>query len=296
MAVGDTLAANVAETTVQIIAATIAQMPQMAPLLGLVTRKTIPKGHDRLLIPRVNTTFGVQTPTDGDELVNSSQFDLTSTTIQPTRRAIMVRVDDRATYFSAEDIIMLVSNELARAQAQDIDTDLSAEFDNFGTGNDVGTTNTDLSLATLRKARRLLRANTVANGGPAPAPIYCVISPIAEEDTFTNLGVQGVVSSTSPWIPAGWSQEMIATYHIPQGQLLGVGMFVDGYITENGSGDTLGAMFSKQALWYAISKDWDMKTFEVPNWIGPIIRSVADYNSGVGAYPLWGSQITCDGA
>lgn len=296
MAFGDTLSANIAETTTEIVAATIAQMPQMAPMLGLVTRKSIPKGYDRVEIPRVNTTFSVQTPTEGDELVNSSQFDLTSTTIQPTRRAIMVRVDDRATYFSKDDIIDLVSNELSRAQAQDIDTDLTAEFTNFGSGNDVGTTNTDLTLATLRKARRLLRANTVANGGPAPAPIYCVIAPIPEEDVFTNLGVQGVVASTSPWIPAGWSQEMIASYHIPQSQLLGVGMFVDGYMTEDGSGDFICAMFSKQALWYAISKDWDMKTFEVPNWIGPIIRSVADYNSGIGAYPLWGAQITADGS
>lgn len=296
MAVGDTLAQNVAETTQEIIVSTIAQMPQMAPMLGLVTRKTIPKGNNRVEIPRVNTTFGVQLPTDGDELVNSSQFDLTSTTIQPTRRAIMVRVDDRATYFSSDDVIRLVSNELARAQAQDIDTDLLAEFLNFGSGQATGSTNVDVTLATLRQSRRLLRANTVANGGPPPAPYYCVISPIAEENLFTNLGVQGVVGSTSPWIPQGWSQEMIATYHIPQTQLLGVGMFVDGYMTENASGDTVGGMFSRDALWFAISKDWDMKTFEVPNWIGPIIRSVADYNSGVGAYPNWGSGITCDGA
>jgi hypothetical protein len=294
MAFGDTLAANVAETTTEIVTATIVQMPQLAPMLGLVTRKNIPKGFDRVEIPRVNTTFSVQTPTEGDELVNSSQFDLTSTTIQPTRRAIMVRVDDRATYFSKDDVIALVSSELARAQAQDIDTDLTAEFVNFG--QSAGTTGGEATLSYFRTARRKLRANTVANGGPAPAPFYAVISPIAEEDMFTNLGVQGVVSSTSPWIPTGWSQEMIASYHIPQNQLLGVGMFVDGYMSENGSADFICGMFSKQALWFAISKDWDMKTFEVPNWIGPIIRCVADYNSGVGAYSNWGVAITVDGA
>lgn len=291
----DTLSTNVAETTTELVVATLALMPQMAPMLGLVTRKNIPKGYDRVEIPRVNSTSSVQTPTEGDELVTSSQFDLTSTTIQPTHRAIMVRIHDRATYFSKEDVVGLVSEELAQTQAQDIDTDLLAEFTNFGSGNDTGTTNTDVTLAVLRQSRRLLRAVTRANGGPAQGMLRCVISPVAEENLFTNLGVQGVVASTAPWIPEGWSQEMIQTYHIPQNQLLGVSMYVDGYMTEDGSGDFICGMFSKDALWFAVSKDWDVKTFEVPNWIGPIIRSVADYNSGVGGYPLHGSQITADG-
>lgn len=292
----DTLSTNVAETTQELIAATIALMPQMAPMLGLVKKQTISKGHDRVEIPRWNSTSSVQLPTEGDELVTSSQFDLTSTTIQPTHRAIMVRIHDRATYFSKDDVVGMVSKELSMTQAQDIDTDLTAEFANFGSGNDTGTTNTDITLAVLRQSRRLLRANTRANGGPVMGMIRCVIAPIPEENLFTNLGVQGVVASTAPWIPQGWSQEMIATYHIPQSQLLGVSMFVDGYMTEDGSGDFINGMWGNDALWYAISKDWDIETFKVPNWIGVILRSVADYNSGVGGFPLHGSQITADGA
>ena len=292
----DTLTTNIAESVVEMVAATMALLPQEAPMLGLVTRINIGKGHDRVELPRVNSTSSVQTPTEGDELVTSSAFDLTSTTIQPTHRAIMVRVHERATYFSKENLISLVSAELAQSQAQDIDTDLTAEFANFGSGNDTGTTNTDITLAVLRTSRRLLQANTRANGGPARGPLRFVMAPIVEENLFTNLGVQGVVASTAPWIPDGWSQEMIATYHIPQGQLLGVSMFRDGYMTEDGSSDYICGMFSKDALHFAVSKDWDMKTFEVPNWIGPIIRCVADYNSGVGGYPLHGSQVTADGA
>jgi hypothetical protein len=292
----DTLTTNIAESVTEIVTATIALMPQKAPMINLCTRKAIPKGYDRIEIPRVNSTSTVQTPTEGDELVLSSQFDLTSTTIQPTHRALMVRVHERATYFSKDDVIGLVSEELAQSQAQDIDTDLTAEFANFGTGNDVGTTNTNLVFSVLRQARRLLLSTTRANGGPAPGPLFCVVSPMCEEDLFTDLGAQGVVSSTAPWIPNGMSEDIILNYAIPQNQLVGVQMFRDGYMTIDGSGDFINAMYSKQALHLAMSKDWDMKTFEVPNWIGVIIRSVADYNSGVGAYTLWGSQITGDGA
>ena len=277
------------------VAATLALMPQQAPMLGLVEKINIGKGHDRVELPRVNSTSSVQLPTEGDELTTGSQFDLTSTSIQPTHRALLVRVHERATYFSRDNLIALVSQELSQTQAQDIDTDLTAEFANFGTGNDVGSA-ANLTLAVLRQARRLLRANTRANGGPVNEMIRCVISPFAEEDVFTNLGVQGVVGSTSPWIPEGWSQEMMATYAIPQGQLLGVSMFWDGYMTVDGSSNWISGMFGSKALQFAISKDWDMKTFEVPNWIGPIIRCVADYNSGVGRYPLHGCQITSDNA
>ena len=289
----DTLTTNIAESVTEIVTATIALMPQKAPMINLVTRKTIPKGYDRIEIPRVNSTSTVQTPTEGDELVVSSQFDLTSTTIQPTHRALMVRVHERATYFSKDDVIGLVSEELSQSQAQDIDTDLTAEFANFGSGNDVGTTNTDLVLAVLRTARRLLYANTRANGGPAPAPIYFVMSPLVEDNLFANIGLFG---STSVFIPDGMSQDLIQNYAVPQNQLVGVQMFRDGYMTEDGSGDFICGMYSKSALHLAMSKDWDMKTFEVPNWIGVIIRSVADYNSGVGAYPLWGCQVTADGS
>lgn len=292
----DTLTTNVAESVQEIITATVELIPQKAPMPNLVTRYNIPKGHDRVEIPRVNATFTVQTPTEGDELVNSSQFDLTSTTIQPTRRAIMVRVDERPTYFSKDDIIKLCSNELARAEAQDIDTDLTAEFTNWATGNDVGTTNTDLTLAVLRTAHRLLQANTVANGGPAPMPINLVLAPIPLENLLTNIGLQGVVGSTSPWIPAGLSEMLIKNYFVPQNHLVGVDMFWDGYMTQDGSSDFICSMFSKEALWLAISKDWDMKTFEVPNFIGVILRAVADYNSGIASFTGWGSQITADGA
>lgn len=294
MAYGDNLTTQIAETVTEIVTATIELIPQKAPMAGLVKRYTIPKGHDRVEIPRVNATFTVQTPTEGDELVLGSQFDLTSTTIQPTRRAIMVRVDERPVYFSQDDVIKLISNEIARAEAQDIDTDILAEFSNLGLT--AGTTNTDLTVATLRTAYRKLLENSVANGGPAPDPLYCVIAPIVYENLVTDMGLQGVVSSNAPWIPDGVSADLIKRYFIPQNQIVGVSLFWDGYMTENGSGDHICGMYSKEAIWLAISKDWDMKTFEVPNWIGTIIRAVADYNSGVAEFANWGVKITADGA
>ena len=127
----DTLAANVTALSQQLVDATVMQMPQVAPLMNLVERIDIPTGRNSVEIPRANSTFSVQTPTEGDDIVESSQFDLTSTSIAPTLRAINIRISERARYFSQQDTLRLISQELARAQGQDVDTDISAELGPF---------------------------------------------------------------------------------------------------------------------------------------------------------------------
>lgn len=293
----DTLSANIAESVTELVAGTVALMPQKAPCIQLVTRVPIPKGHDRVEIPRVNSTSSVQTPTEGDELSLTSQFDLTSTTIQPTYRAIFVRVHERAEYFARDDLIRLITEEMSQTQAQDVDTDILAEFTNFATGNDVGTTNTDLILAVIRKARRLLMENPRSTGGPVVDNINLVLAPQPLEDLLTNLGVQGAVANTSPWVPAGISEDIIRRYHVPltNSGLVGVNIFWDGYMTVDGSSDYICGMFAKKAIHFAISKDWKIRTFEEAEWPGTILRSTADYNTGIGAFTQWGCQVTADG-
>lgn len=293
----DTLSANIAESVTEMVTSAITLIPQMAPMPNIVTRRVIPKGHDRLELPRVNSTSSVQTPTEGDDLLLSSQFDLTSTTIQPTRRVVMVRIGARAAKFTKEDLIALVSEEMAQTQAQDMDTDLTAEFVNFTT-HTTGTTNVDLTLDVLRTSRRLLHSNTrsAAQGGPAPNPIHAVLAPIPEENLMTDLGFQGV-TALADRIPNGsLSSEIIERFSIPGNIIAGVRLWRDGYMTEDGSSDFICAMYSERTLFLAISEDWDMKTFEVPNFDGVILRSIADYESGIGGYEPWGVAITADGA
>lgn len=300
----DTLAANVQESITEMITATIELIPHKAVMPNLAVKKTIPKGMDRIEIPRVNSTSTVMLPTEGDELVVSNQFDLTSTTIQPVRRAIMYRITDRATYFSKEDVVALISEEMSQTQAQDMDLDLLAEFHNFTLDETAtglgGGTGTDLVYGDVRTMRRYLRSNPRSQGGPAPGTLHLVLGPVQEEHLFMDLGALGVGGVTAAnavqAIPAGISQDIILNYSVPQNVVAGVRFWSDGYMTEDSSGDSEIAMFSEKALYLAIAKDWDMKVFEVPNWDGVILRSIADYNSGVGAYPHWGVHMKVDGA
>lgn len=299
----DSLSAQIAESTQEIIETTQLMMPQFSPSMNLVTRIDIPKGNNSAELPAVNSVPTVLTPTEGDEITQRSQFDLTSTTINPVERAIMVRVSKRAERFSKDDVIAVVSEWLARQQAINVEQDIVSQFQNFNSANDLGGDTTDLPLSTIRTGMRLLKEVTYANGGPAPDPISGVFAPVAGEDLMTDIGVQGVVGSTNPWIPAGLSEEVIRNFGLiaasQQMMLLGGMIFISSALEADSygaaSGGRAGALFSKKALYTAISQDWDLETFSESEWLGPILRVYADFDTGVGPYDRWGCFILTDG-
>lgn len=112
----DTLSSNVEASYSEIIERTIAQMPQSAPMLSLARKVIIPKGHNEAKIPRISSVSTVQTPSEGSELSTFSRFTLTSATITPSFRAIQVRVHIRAQNYAREDLVRLISSEIALSQ------------------------------------------------------------------------------------------------------------------------------------------------------------------------------------
>lgn len=291
----DTLSINVEASYSEIVERTIAQMPQSAPMLSLARKVIIPKGHHEAKIPRISSVSTVQTPAEGTELSSYSRFTLSSTTITPSFRAIQVRVHIRAQNYSREDLVRLISSEIALSQGQDIDTDLTGEFGNWSSDNDLGTSNTDLTIATLRTARRTLQSVTRANGGPPRGDIVAVLAPIPAEDVVTDLGARGVAGGASPWIPQGLSDQLIRRFMISEIPLMGASVFVDGYMAQDGSGDYICSMFGREALAWACSMDWTLQVFSEASWPGVILRSLADYDTGIAGYPHHGCQITADG-
>ncbi len=299
----DTLAANIAESEQEIIETTQLLLPTFSPSMNLVMRKTIEKGHATVDLPAVSTVPSVQNPTEGEEVTVTYQYDLTAVTLTPVERSITVRVSKRAERQSGEDLIANISETLAVAQANDIEEDIISQFQNFNSANDLGGNTTDLTLATLRTMMRLLKQNTIANGGPAPGPISCVISPVAGENLMTDIGVVGTPGSVSPWIPAGISEEQIKQFGLiaasMQLMLIGSMVYISGAIVDDSfgaaSGGNAAGMFAKKALWLAMAQDWDLETFTESEWLGPILRVYADFDTGVGPRDRWGGFILTDG-
>jgi len=299
--VPDTLFANVSATGQSMILRAQAVMPHNAPMVNLVTTKKLTKGKTQADLPYVTSQATVQTPTEGDEIGFSDTFTIGSVSIVPGIKVVRYRLSKRLENMSQEDITAMVGDEMGRAQGQNVDELLLAQFTNFHTDNDVGSTNTDMTFATARTANRKIIATTPANGGPPTGQKKSlVLSPIGYEDFLANLGAQGVVASTNPWIPQGLSADIMRQYAVPGGDLLGgVGIFWDPYLQGsfvNGSGDVLAGLFTEKALWYIVSSEWNHDVFTRDDWLGVILRSDADYGVGVGPISHWGSQVTIDDA
>lgn len=290
----DTLSTNISASYGALVERTIAQMPQSAPMLSLARKLIVPKGSNSAQIPRVSSVSTVQTPNEGDELSTTSRFTLASNTILPTFRAIYVRIHIRAINYSQDDLIRLVSDEMALSQGQDIDTDLTGEFGNWHSDNDIGKKNTKLTLAKLREARRTLQSVPRSKGGPPRGDIVTVLSPVVAEHVLQDIGVSGV-GSASNWIPAGISEQLIRRFHVSEVPLMGTAVFVDGYMPINGDGDYICSMFGTESLVWACSMDWEMSVFEEAEWPGVTLRSLADYNAGIAGFKHHGCQITADG-
>ena len=290
----DTLTTNISASYAAMVERTIAQMPQSAPMLSLARKLIVPKGSNSAQIPRVSSVSSVQTPSEGEELSTTSRFTLASNTISPTFRAIYVRIHVRAINYSQDDLVRLVSDEMALSQGQDIDTDLTGEFANWHTDNDVGATGEQLTLARLREARRVLQSVKRSKGGPPRGDVVTVLSPVVAEHVLEDIGASGV-GSGSNWIPAGISERMIRRFHVSEIPLMGTAVFVDGYMSTDGSGDYICSMFGSEALVWACSMDWQMSVFEEAEWPGVTLRSLADYNAGIAGFAHHGCQITADG-
>ena len=184
----DTLTTNISASYAAMVERTIAQMPQSAPMLSLARKLIVPKGSNSAQIPRVSSVSSVQTPGEGDELSTTSRFTLASNTISPTFRAIYVRIHVRAINYSQDDLVRLVSDEMALSQGQDIDTDLTGEFANWHTDNDVGVSGEQLTLAKLREARRILQSVKRSKGGPPRGDVVTVLSPVVAEHVLEDMG------------------------------------------------------------------------------------------------------------
>lgn len=295
----DTLSQNILETSQELIWTTEMMLPQAGPLVSLATPLPLPKGKNFAELPFVNSFPTVETPTEGDEVLNTSQFDLSSTSVAPVERVMKVRVSRRAVKFTRDQLIATIGEWLGLAEGKNSDEDLLAEFGNFHVDNDVGTTGQPLRIDTVLEARTRLMETSVQNGGPAPDPIVCVISPRMARDLAKDLGATGQAASTAnpPWIPEGLSQTLIRRFLLPLSnvELAGVTFYWDGYIVNDGSGDQIGAMFPRRALYHSVSEDWDLETFKIDTFLGTILRVYADFNSAVHPYTRWGSTILAKG-
>lgn len=291
--------ANMSEVIDVMIATAEALELEFAVMSGLVTRVEIPNGADRVRIPYQDSTFVVQPHTDGDEISVVQRFSLDTLELTATELQLSYRISATAMRLSTQDLGAMAGDEFAKAQQERLEVDLLSLLDDTGS-QDLGSSGANTTLDHVRNARTLLKNVARAQGGPARQPVVLVINPIQEDHLLADLGVTAataaVAGANGVQRAAGISDELLNSPWFIQ-SLLKVPVFSTGYVaTTVGSvtSPSIGGMFSKRALLYGVSKDWDMKVYDESHWPGLIVRGMAHYGSRLGPFPQHVVQFDTD--
>lgn len=297
---GDTISsqANLSEVFDIMYATAEALMPEYETMMKLVTRYNIPRGADRVRVPFQDSTFAVNTLTDGDEVTTVQRFSIDTIDLTCTQFVLAYRISDRAMRFSLPDLARMAGEELAKAKAEKFEADLLATTDDAGS-QDLGATGANTNLGHVRDSRALLYNVARASGGPAPDPLSLVINPIQEAHLLTDIGV---AAASTTFIRNLQDPNLIgAPYGVNGylGNVLGVPVYRSGLIDSTVQGVTTpanGAMFSRRGILLGVSKDWDLESFQESEWPGIIVRAIGDYGVRLGPFPSWCIQFDTDTA
>lgn len=261
----------------QIVAEALFVASERSIMRGLVRNYTIPMNSGKqITVPRypVQTAAAVA---EGTDLTNTS-VSTDGAVLTVSEVGIMTTVTDYARMTSGSNVVADVGRLFGEAIARKMDKDLLALFAGFSVG--VGSDSTALSAATIAQAIARLRANSVPS-----EDLYCVVHPFVAYDLKAN------ITNTFANPNAGVIQnEAMSMGYV--GTLFGVPIFESANITDT-DGDSVGALFHRDALGLAMLQDIRIETERNASLRGDEVVATATY--GVGElYDGYGVKITAD--
>lgn len=209
-----------------------------ADLRNYVTRLTVPQGSLSIRVPKLGS-LTASALTEGQSAANQ-EFTSTGTLLTPTTNAVVqISLTDLAGA-SAPQTAARAGRAMGQAIVKKINTDIAGLFDGFSTS--LGTTNTDISEETIRKAKRVLMENN------APGPYYLVVSCRVFEDIMQIYSSN--LTETSDRL-----RDAVLNGEAPS--IYGVNVVVTSSgLEEDGNGDYKVGLFSSEALAFAETEGW----------------------------------------
>ena len=244
---------------------------------GLVKNYNIPSASGKTITVPIYPAQTAAALTEGDEISNT-EVATSGVTLTVATNAIRTIVTDLSRTASASNVVADIGRLFGEAIAKKIDKDLIALFTNFATT--VGSNSTTFTPALLARAIANLRNNAVPSENLA-----CVIHPYVAYDLKASL------TNTYANPNAGVIQnDAMRTGYV--GTLFGVPVFESSNITDT-TGDSIGAVFHRDALGLAMIGDITIETQRRASYLGDDIIASCHYAVGE-IYDLYGVKISAD--
>ena len=234
----ETTSSTISELYTEIVAEALFVASEQSIMRNLVRNYTIAGGGKSVEVP-IYANLSASAVNEATDLSNTA-VNPTSVTITASEVGIMTTLTDLARNSASRNVAGDIGRLFGEAIARKIDADLSALFTGFSTERAGGAGN-ELTVADVFEAVADLRT---AN---APAPYYGVFHP---KQIFN---VKKSLTNTFVGRDTELSNEAMRTGFV--GTIAGVQIFESSNISVDGSDDSIGGVFSQDALALAMMQD-----------------------------------------
>ena len=272
----ETTSSTISELYTEIVAEALFVASEQSIMRNLVRNYTIAGGGKSVEVP-IYANVSASAVNEATDLSNTA-VNPTSVTITASEVGIMTTLTDLARNSASRNVAGDIGRLFGEAIARKIDADLSALFTGFSTERAGGAGN-ELTVADVFEAVADLRT---AN---APAPYYGVFHP---KQIFN---VKKSLTNTFVGRDTELSNEAMRTGFV--GAIAGVQIFESSNISVDGSDDSIGGVFSQDALALAMMQDLKIESQRDASLRADEIVATAVY--GVGEiHDTYGVKLTAD--
>jgi len=234
----ETTSSTISELYTEIVAEALFVASEQSIMRNLVRNYTIAGGGKSVEVP-IYANVSAAAVNEATDLSNTA-INPTSVTITASEVGIMTTLTDLARNSASRNVAADIGRLFGEAIARKIDADLSALFSGFSTEKGPGA-GSEIVVQDLFEAAAELRTNN------APGPYYGVFHP---KQIFN---VKKTLTNTFVGRDTELSNEAMRTGFV--GSIAGVQIFESSNISVDGSDDSIGGVFSQDALALAMMQD-----------------------------------------
>ena len=274
----ETTSSTISELYTEIVAEALFVASEQSIMRGLVRNYTIAGGGKSVEVP-IYANVSAAAVNEATDLSNTA-VNPSSVTITASEIGIMTTLTDLARNSASRNVAADIGRLFGEAIATKIDTDLAALFTGFSTEKGPGA-GSELTIQDLFECAAELKTNK------APGPYYGVFHPKQIFNVKKALTNTFAGSSNIPDI----GNEAMRTGFV--GTIAGIQIFETSNISVDGSDDSIGGVFSQDALGLAMMQDLKIESQRDASLRADEIVATAVF--GVGElHDSYGVKLTAD--
>ena len=272
----ETTSSTISELYTEIVAEALFVASEQSIMRGLVRNYTIAGGGKSVEVP-IYSTVSAAAVSEASDLSNTA-VNPSSVTITASEVGVMTTLTDLARNSASRNVAADIGRLFGEGIATKIDSDLAALFSGFSTEKGPGA-GAEITVQDLFECAAELKTNK------APGPYYGVFHP---KQIFN---VKKSLTNTFVGRDTELSNEAMRTGFV--GTVAGIQLFETSNISVDGSDDSIGGVFSQDALGLAMMQDLKIETQRDASLRADEIVATAVF--GVGElHDSYGVKLTAD--